>query len=196
MTLKRQNCHSVAMLWQPVGPPGCPTDTFESLKSGSDGGSRNPLASAVRQPQAGHGATQGGCEAHRNDPTNEPSGIALIKADEFSFELSWKTLKDLLTCSGVDVGLPREVLKQAFAFELITVGQIWIDMLEQRNRMAHTYDQRRAEQAMALICDTFWPACNSCRLTLRRASGRIRGVGVLHDRGANSSESALSLIHI
>ena len=55
-------------------------------------------------------------EAHREDPSNELIGIALIKAYEFIFELSWKTLKDLLAYNGVDASLPRDVLKQAFAF--------------------------------------------------------------------------------
>lgn len=96
-------------------------------------------------------------EAHQAMPENELIVIALIKAYEFSFELSWKTLKDLLAWNGVDARLPREVLKQAFATGLIDEGQIWIDMLEQRNLMAHTYDQARALQAAELITSHYWP---------------------------------------
>jgi len=55
-------------------------------------------------------------------------------------DLRWKTLKDLLTYKGIDALLPREVLRQAFASGLLQDGQLWIDMLEQRNLMAHTYD--------------------------------------------------------
>ena len=105
-------------------------------------------------------------EAHREDPSNELIGIALIKAYEFSFELSWKTLKDLLAYNGIDASLPRDVLKQAFAFELIPNGQIWIDMLEQRTLMAHTYDQQRAEQAMTLISNMFLPALSQLQTDL------------------------------
>ena len=85
-------------------------------------------------------------------------GIAVIKAYEFSFELSWKTLKDLLSHEGIDALLPREVLRQAFATGLVDDGQLWIDMLEQRNLMAHTYDLARARQALALIEERFAPA--------------------------------------
>jgi len=92
------------------------------------------------------------------DPGNEVIGIAVIKAYEFSFELSWKTLKDLLSHEGIDALLPREVLRQAFATGLVDDGQLWIDMLEQRNLMAHTYDQARARQALALIEERFAPA--------------------------------------
>jgi nucleotidyltransferase substrate binding protein (TIGR01987 family) len=100
---------------------------------------------------------QSALEAHQSMPENELIVIALIKAYEFSFELSWKTLKDLLAWNGVDARLPREVLKQAFATGLIDEGQIWIDMLEQRNLMAHTYDQARALQAAELITSHYWP---------------------------------------
>ena len=53
-------------------------------------------------------------EAHEAMPTNELMVIALIKAYEFSFELSWKTLKDLLAYEGIDAARPREVLREAF----------------------------------------------------------------------------------
>jgi nucleotidyltransferase substrate binding protein (TIGR01987 family) len=100
---------------------------------------------------------QAAITAHDAKPDDELIVIALIKAYEFSFELSWKTLKDLLAWNGLDVKLPPEVLKQAFATGLLENGQLWIDMLEQRNLMAHTYDQARAQQAAALICERYWP---------------------------------------
>ena len=100
---------------------------------------------------------QAAIKAHDARPDDELIVIALIKTYEFSFELSWKTLKDLLAWNGLDVRLPREVLKQSFATGLIENGQTWIDMLEQRNLMAHTYDQARAQQAAALICERYWP---------------------------------------
>jgi len=60
--------------------------------------------------------------------------------------------------AGIDALLPREVLRQAFATGLLQDGQLWIDMLEQRNLMAHTYDVHRAQQALAMIRDRFAPA--------------------------------------
>jgi nucleotidyltransferase substrate binding protein (TIGR01987 family) len=92
------------------------------------------------------------------DPANEVIGMAVIKAYEFSFELGWKTLKDLLAYEGIDAPLPRQVIREAFAAELLPDGQVWIDMLEQRNLMAHTYDVTRAQRALALIRETFAPA--------------------------------------
>jgi len=71
-------------------------------------------------------------EIEQQDPENDLIRMAVIKAYEFTFELSWKTLKDFLAYNGIDAKLPRDVLKQAFATGLIRDGQLWIDMLEER----------------------------------------------------------------
>lgn len=94
-------------------------------------------------------------EANAATPGNDLIQMALIKAFEMTFELSWKTMKDYLNYNGVDVKLPREVIKQAFANELVSDGQMWIDMLEDRNLMAHTYDQVRATKAVNHICQRY-----------------------------------------
>ena len=108
--------------------------------------------------------------AHGAEPGNEVIDTAVIKAYEFSFELSWKTLQDLLAYEGIDVMLPREVLRQAFATGLLQDGQMWIDMLERRNLMAHTYDVTRAQQALALIRERFAPALFGLAADLERRS--------------------------
>lgn len=94
-------------------------------------------------------------EIQEQDPENDLIRMAVIKAYEFTFELSWKTLKDFLAYNGIDAKLPRDVLKQAFATGLLSDGQLWIDMLEERNLMAHTYDDARARQAVRLIQERY-----------------------------------------
>lgn len=76
-----------------------------------------------------------------------------IQRFEYTFELAWKTLKDYLIYQGVtfDQITPRTVIKQAFAARIIEDGQIWINMLEQRNLMAHTYDRQTFEMVFAAI---------------------------------------------
>jgi nucleotidyltransferase substrate binding protein (TIGR01987 family) len=65
-----------------------------------------------------------------------------IQRFEYTFELAWKTLKDYLVYNGVafDQITPRSVIKQAFAAKIIQDGQTWIEMLDQRSLMSHTYD--------------------------------------------------------
>jgi len=91
-------------------------------------------------------------KAHSEQPDNELIQMALVKSFEMTFELAWKTMKDYLRYNGIDVKLPREVIKQAFANDIIVDGQIWIDMLENRNVMAHVYDEARAHETVDLIC--------------------------------------------
>jgi nucleotidyltransferase substrate binding protein (TIGR01987 family) len=94
-------------------------------------------------------------EMQQQDPENDLIRMAVIKAYEFTFELGWKTLKDFLAYNGIDAKLPREVLKQSFATGLLSDGQLWIDMLEERNLMAHSYDDAQARQAVRLIQERY-----------------------------------------
>ena len=95
-----------------------------------------------------------------NDPANPLYQIALIGTFQFTFELSWKTMKDYLVYNGVEVSLPREVLKQAFHYNLVQNGQTWIEMLEARNLMAHVYQEKAAKEAVKSIREYYAPALN------------------------------------
>ena len=88
----------------------------------------------------------------------EKEGI--IQRFEYAFELAWKTLKDYLIYSGVsfDQITPRSVLKQAFSAKIIENGQVWIDMLEQRNLMSHTYDSESFETVFHNISEHYLAA--------------------------------------
>jgi len=105
--------------------------------------------------QAAHRTLKQSVEANSKTPNNMLIQMALIKSFEMTFELSWKTMKDYLVYNGIDVKLPRDVIKQAFANELIADGQVWIDMLEERNLMAHTYDEAQALKAVEHICNRY-----------------------------------------
>ena len=76
---------------------------------------------------------------------------------EFTFELAWKTMKDYLEFEGYEVKSPRSTIQTAFQNQLITEGHIWIDALEKRNLMAHTYDEEVAKQAEKLIKSEYYP---------------------------------------
>jgi len=91
-------------------------------------------------------------------PGNAVIGMAVIKADDFSFALSWKTLTDLPSHGGIDALLPREVLGQAFATDMPQDSQLWIDKLEQRHQMAYPYELDRASEALSMVQDRFAPA--------------------------------------
>jgi nucleotidyltransferase substrate binding protein (TIGR01987 family) len=82
----------------------------------------------------------------------------LVQRFEYTFELAWKTLKDYLESQSVDAKFPREVIKQSFFYEIIADGETWMDMLEKRNLMAHTYDENNFLVAVQVIVQSYYPA--------------------------------------
>lgn len=95
-----------------------------------------------------------------------PSGLSLLEKEgviqrfEYSFELAWKTVKDFLEYSGLVITpvTPRQVLKDAFAAKVLTAGQVWINMLDHRNLLSHTYDSVVFEEAVDAIAARYLPA--------------------------------------
>ena len=72
----------------------------------------------------------------------------LIQRFEYTFELAWKTLKDLLDHDGMKIEprpTPRNVIRTAYETGMIDDGEAWIDMLTDRNAMSHEYDQEAFE---------------------------------------------------
>lgn len=91
----------------------------------------------------------------------------LIQTFEFTFELSWKTLKDYMSEKGDTAKFPRDVIKSAFKNGLITDGHCWIDMLEKRNELSHTYNEEQALEAVKLVKETYFPAIEQVYQTLK-----------------------------
>ena len=75
----------------------------------------------------------------------------LIQMFELTFELAWKTMKDKLEYDGLKVNSPRETIKVAFQSGYIKNGELWIEALDNRNLMAHTYDEAKSNEARDLI---------------------------------------------
>lgn len=91
----------------------------------------------------------------------------LIQLFEVSFELAWKTLKDLLFYEGYDVNSPRETIKQAFASGILTTSDVWMEAMEGRNRFSHTYDKKLAEDSIRSIRTRYAPLLFELENTLK-----------------------------
>ena len=96
----------------------------------------------------------------------EQAGV--IQTYEVTFELAWKTLKDFLESKEVMAQFPRDVIKEAFKNKIIKAGEIWLDMLEKRNLMSHTYDETNAAMALELIVNSYYDELNDLYLTLNK----------------------------
>jgi nucleotidyltransferase substrate binding protein (TIGR01987 family) len=97
----------------------------------------------------------------------EQEGV--IQRFEYSFELAWKTLKDLLFYEGFDVKSPREVIRQAYQSEYLSEEDTvrMLDALNKRNLLSHTYEEATAREALAHIQDDFAPALKHLLQALR-----------------------------
>lgn len=82
---------------------------------------------------------------------NRAETEGMIQRYEYTFELAWKVIRDYLQHGGVILKLPRETIKEAFAYGIIKNGTIWMDMLETRNIMSHTYDEENFNEATEKI---------------------------------------------
>ena len=62
---------------------------------------------------------------------------------EFTFELSWKTIKDYLEYLGITekIGSRREIIQLAFKQGIISDGDAWLQMMLSRNLLSHMYDE-------------------------------------------------------
>lgn len=83
----------------------------------------------------------------------------LIQIFEFTFELSWKTLKDLLIFEGYDAKSPRQVIRKSFELEFVSEEncELFLDALLKRNILSHTYEERIALEAERLIKNDYYP---------------------------------------
>lgn len=98
---------------------------------------------------------------------DELQQAGLVQSFEFTFELSWKTLKDYLEVMGMTLPYPREIIKEAFNAGLIVDGHIWIEMLDKRNELSHTYNEMQAKHAVNTICSHYFPAIKQVYQTLK-----------------------------
>lgn len=103
---------------------------------------------------------------------NDLELAGLVQTHEFTFELAWKTLKDLLTYQGYTVNSPRETIKLAFTEGLITDAEEWLRAMETRNLFAHTYEEKLSEEATRLIRAHFFPMLSAVTEKLNELAAR------------------------
>jgi len=91
---------------------------------------------------------------------NQLEKEGVIQRFEYSFELAWKLVKDYMEENGhiFSTITPRQVLKDGFAAKVMADGQVWINMLDHRNLLSHTYNFASFEKAVDAIAARYLPA--------------------------------------
>ena len=97
-----------------------------------------------------------------------------IRRFKFTAKLAWNVMKDYLEHEGVvfDQVTPRAIIRKAYEVNLIEHGEAWMDALDARNKMSHTYDARVFEQVVGEIANRYLAVMEDvCRfLTAKEAA--------------------------
>ena len=88
----------------------------------------------------------------------------LIQRFEYTFELAWKCLQDLLQEKGyANIRGPRPVIEQTFQDGIISEGPIWLRMLKARNETTHLYDEATFHATIQQVKSSFLETLKSFR---------------------------------
>lgn len=74
-----------------------------------------------------------------------------VKRFEFTTELAWKVIQKFLRDQGILCRSPRECIREAFKFGLISDDERWLQMLEDRNLTVHTYNETTADEVYSRV---------------------------------------------
>ena len=85
----------------------------------------------------------------------------VIQRFEFAFELLWKTAKIFLEYEGFRCAGPRSCIKEGARREILSEGEVLLDMLEDRNKTTHIYDEHTAEEIFERIKNRYVPVIAS-----------------------------------
>ncbi|MCI5158453.1 MAG: DUF86 domain-containing protein [Candidatus Electrothrix sp. AUS1_2] len=83
----------------------------------------------------------------------------LIKSFEYTYELAWNTVKDFLEFQGhADIFGSRDAFRKAFQLGIIEDGEVWMDMIQSRNRTTHTYNEETANEISRTVISVYFDA--------------------------------------
>ena len=85
------------------------------------------------------------------EPYSVVEQTGIVGLFQICFEQSWKLMKEVLENHGrfaVRTGSSREIIKIAYQCDMIKNQKAWLEILESRNILAHTYSD---EQSLNVI---------------------------------------------
>lgn len=77
-----------------------------------------------------------------------------IKRFELVFDISWKVIKAFLEDRGATCTSPLGCFKEAYREGILEFDEVWVGMVQTRNKTVHTYDQELAEEVYAKLPET------------------------------------------
>ena len=96
-----------------------------------------------------------------------------IHTFEFTYELGWNLLRDYLRWQGTaDLIGSRDTIREAFSVGLIEDGETWMQMLQDRNRTTHTYNEETAEAILQNITSHYHGLLHSLQTRMQQEAQR------------------------
>ena len=96
-------------------------------------------------------------EAVEIESLSELESEGLIQRFEYTYELAWKTLQDLLEAKGyLDVKGPTPVIQQSFQDGYIVDGDGWMKLKKSRENTSHTYNKEVAKEIVETIISSYF----------------------------------------
>lgn len=93
----------------------------------------------------------------------------LIKRFEYTHELTWNVMKDFITGRGsTNIYGSKDATREAFRLDLIQEGDVWMDMIQSRNKTVHSYDERVARKIFLAILGPYFPAFQMFEETMQK----------------------------
>lgn len=114
--------------------------------------------------------------ASSQDLDNEFVQGGIINKFSMQFELGWKLMKVLVGWEGDPVsatGSPRDIIKAAYQYYDFMNEDVWLDMLRDRNNVAHVYDETAARRLVADIIECYVPEFQRLREGLQERYGEL-----------------------
>jgi nucleotidyltransferase substrate binding protein (TIGR01987 family) len=86
----------------------------------------------------------------------------LIQRFEYTFEMAWNVMKDYALYQGnSEIAGSRDAIRYAFSSNLISDGDMWMDMIKSRIKTSHTYNEETANEIYQKIINEYFDAFNS-----------------------------------
>lgn len=78
-------------------------------------------------------------------PVTEANRDATILRFTLTYETAWKAIKRCLSQEEIETKYPKEALQKAYEIAWLNHEDIWIEMMKDRNIIAHVYNEDLAD---------------------------------------------------
>ena len=118
-----------------------------------------------------------GLAKERTSGLNEFEVQGVIKSFEFTYELSWNTLKDYFEYQGEADSIKgsRDAFRLGVQRNLLSQGTDWMRMIDSRQQSSHDYDLTMAENILKEIKKTYFPLFKELEMSMEKIRNGDQG---------------------